>query len=471
MYKIAYNFSAYNFFCGFNYPAQWRLVAIKNKNILSYIISKLIIAPPLIQSERIIKLRAEIFFLLFVITTILKLLNLFDIKYTSSIILLLIGFILNYYYQSLIKNKKFTETTDFISQIFDIILITFFIYTTGNIYSPFYLLYYFIIFIAAYKFNRIGSLFFLVIIVLCYYFIIITNANNLNDYIKIVEFIKIISFCFLSYLFEIIKKFKDKTQQLNIIIAQKNDELMVVKRNLEIINRELEYKNIQYLDMIGFVSHELKNPLVSVMSLSELFKSNDSGNLTEEQVQALNVIYRNANNMRNMIDDYLNLVKLDQGEIEPKYQTIDVIQDIIIPTIEENQKMFDEKKMRVENETPAIFKGLTINSDKQLIKIVYQNLFGNGLKYGYSNSVIYYGVKIENNTKIFYVKNFGKPIPKESFEKIFEKFERLDRDSQIKGSGLGLFNCRKILNSLKGRIWCDSSESNETNIFYFTVGK
>jgi len=417
----------------------------------------------------LIKYRFLFVIAIFFILLIFNFFDWFNIKFIPSVILLIILFLLNNFYSNLVKHKKFNDKIEFYSLIIDIIFLSIFTYITGDVFSPFYFLFYFIIFIISYKYNKIGALLLLILIILFYYAVILLSEASINNYIRKIEFLKILSFIFLYYLFEVIKKFKDKTQQLNIIIAQKNNELLIIKRDLEIANKELEYKNTQYLDMIGFISHELKNPLVSIMSLSELFKNNEEKNLTEEQVQALNVIHRNAVNMKNMIDDYLNLAKLDQGEIEPKIQEIDLLNDVIYPTIEDQQKLLSEKKLTIQNETSNGF--TKVHSDLQLLKIIYQNLINNAIKYSYPNSVIYYGVLQKDDQQIYYVRNKSKPIPPDKIDKIFNKFERLERDAHIKGSGLGLFNCKKIIETLKGKIWCESSYETETVTFYFTLGK
>lgn len=420
--------------------------------------------------ETIIKFRFKILLIISVILGFFKILNIFVDNLTLILILIIMWLGINIIYSNLIKTKKYTAKLDFFSVIIDTIFVTLLIGISGTLETPVYLLYYFIIFIISFKYNKIGALLLISIMVSSYYSLLVFYQNiikyNVNNYN---EFIKILSFIFIFIMFEIAKKFKDKTKTLNKKIAQKHDEVLSIKKDLERVNRKLEHKNSRYKDMMSFITHELKNPLTSVTSLSNLYLNDDNDNLNSEQLQALNVIHRNAVNMEAMINEYMNLDKLDRGDIQPKYETVHIENDIIIPMIEELHNDLNNYKIEIKNETPLLFNNLTVITDKHLFKMIYSNLFKNAIKYGYRESIIHYGIKITGNVKNFYVKNKGKSIPKKNIKSIFNKYERLERDAKIQGSGIGLYNCKKIVESLNGHIYVESSEIYETTTFYFNI--
>ena len=124
----------------------------------------------------------------------------------------------------------------------------------------------------------------------------------------------------------------------------------------------------------------------------------------------------------------------------------------------------------VENEEE--FKELKVWADPIMLRIVYNNLVTNAIKYGRKGGKISLGFKNEGDFYQFNVKNEGEGIPQDKLEVIFEKFVRLEGKSGRKhrGTGLGLFNTREIIEKHHGQLWAESVEGEWAN-FIFTLPK
>jgi len=104
------------------------------------------------------------------------------------------------------------------------------------------------------------------------------------------------------------------------------------------------------------------------------------------------------------------------------------------------------------------------------LKILVRNLINNAIKYGYEGSEVRLGLEKKDNEMIFSVYNEGVGIRPEDSHRLFRKFERLKQPGTegVKGSGLGLYICKKIVDSHKGRIWFES-EPGKWVIFYVAL--
>mgnify|MGYP000098598624 CR=1 FL=1 len=128
--------------------------------------------------------------------------------------------------------------------------------------------------------------------------------------------------------------------------------------------------------------------------------------------------------------------------------------------------------MTLEIENGDCMKDVELFADPTLIHIVFNNLVQNALKYGRAGGRITIGFREQGDMYRFNVKNEGPGIPADKLEAVFEKFKRLDREisAGIKGTGLGLFNSREIVERHGGRMWAESVEGEYAD-FIFTLPK
>ncbi|HOL48617.1 MAG TPA: response regulator, partial [bacterium] len=141
-------------------------------------------------------------------------------------------------------------------------------------------------------------------------------------------------------------KFQDIKSKVKGLDLGADDYLIKPFDNLELLARlrvlirlktaleEVEQKNRYYLEMLGFISHEIKNPLTSIIGVTETFKSLYKNDISEEQRRLLEIQDKNTEYLKSMIEMYLNLSKIERGEIEIIILPVMLMDDIINPIIE-----------------------------------------------------------------------------------------------------------------------------------------
>lgn len=252
-------------------------------------------------------------------------------------------------------------------------------------------------------------------------------------------------------------------------LEKRGKEIQAKQQTLEVTNEELRTTNRNYMEMLGFVSHELRNPLASsIMRLSTL-TDGYVGDLSEPQKKVLEAVDRNLHYFLEMIKNYLDLSRLEKGEIVVKKSTLTLYFDVIAPILEGLEGGLQEQGMKVEN---GASEDMKIEGDKDLLRIVYDNLLANAIKYGRQGGRIVLDAREGENETTMSIYNEGDGIPQEKIPLLFKKFSRIPNPKykDKKGTGLGLFICKEIVEKHRGRIQAESEEGKWVK-FTFTLPK
>lgn len=209
------------------------------------------------------------------------------------------------------------------------------------------------------------------------------------------------------------------------------------------------------LDLMAIVSHELKSPVSVVHTTAETLYKGYFGNLSPEQQKIIETILRNCQYLEDIIRNYLDLSKMELDSLESFQEEIDLYEDVIKPIVEMPEHANNIKNMKLDINIEVKPK---IKADANLLKIVVTNFVNNAIKYGKADTTIKIELKQSGNEYIFSVFNEGVGIPPEGMDKLFKKFSRLKQKGTegIKGSGLGLYICKSIIEKHRGRIWAES---------------
>ncbi len=255
-------------------------------------------------------------------------------------------------------------------------------------------------------------------------------------------------------------------------LKQRSEKLDRLMQRLRKTNRELRRLNAHYLDMMGFVSHELRSPLISILGFAELLDEGYLGELNMEQQNSVQIIMRVTSNLIDMIKNYLDLAKIENGELAVNWMPIDLHTDVIKPTITQLESQLFTRGMQIETRNERIPENIIVEGDPDLLKVVFMNIFSNAIKYGRPDTTIYYHVLDVLDRFYFSITNEGEGVSPEHIEKIFNKFtqgEYHDPDAP-RGTGLGLYNTRCIVEAHGGTIWAESEQGNWFKIC-FTLPK
>lgn len=229
------------------------------------------------------------------------------------------------------------------------------------------------------------------------------------------------------------------------------------ENKMKALNVELE--RFAYL-----ASHDLKEPLRTVTSFTGLFKEEYSNILDENAHTYLDFIEKASSRMITLTDDLLQYSQLDDKALN--FEVVD-LNLIVKEILEDLQKHIEDDKAEITfDELPQI------TCDAVQIRQLFQNLISNSLKYRKPDiaPVIWIGFEQKRKGYHFFVKDNGIGIKKEYHEKIFEVFKRLHSQEEYEGTGIGLANCKRIVNNHEGKMWIKSAQDKGAT-FYFSIAK
>jgi len=263
---------------------------------------------------------------------------------------------------------------------------------------------------------------------------------------------------------------RDLTHAFNTMTASLRDReerLKAANAELARANEELQRLNDNYLGLLGFVSHELKNTLGAVYTAARSLDAGLVGELTPAQARMTGSIRRSMEDAITMTRQYLDLARIEQGELRVEKERIDLIEDVVQPVLEEVRHTAEQQQVTIRTELPE---KLPLVADGALLRVVYRNLIDNALKYGRQGGTIALRFEPQGDAYRFEVWNEGEGLPPEAVERLFEKFVRFgERDASApKGTGLGLFITREIIAKHDGTIRAESRQG-EWMSFIFTL--
>lgn len=250
-------------------------------------------------------------------------------------------------------------------------------------------------------------------------------------------------------------------------LEEQRQELEKRQSELEALSQELQTINHNYIAMLGFVTHELKNPLTSAIMGLYTVKDGYLGALNPAQKKSLETVAKSLDYFQDMVRNYLDLSRLEQGQLIVTKSHLKVFDAIVQPALEALDRQAQERHMRIENHVPE---ALVVNADPTLLRIVYDDLLSNAVKYGREGGAILLAAEESDDRVTLSVRNDGEGIPPEKKDQLFKRFSRLDIPSATgkKGTGLGLFICKEIVEKHGGEIWVDS-KMGEWVKFSFTL--
>ncbi len=235
------------------------------------------------------------------------------------------------------------------------------------------------------------------------------------------------------------------------------------------IRRELERLNKNYREAIHFINHENKNSLLVIGGFVKRLLDTETDQKRREQLE---IIYHHSTFLEAMSKDFLTMADLEQGEFQIYKEEIEnFFQQIILPAMVGLKERYPNSFENYD-ETMGGVGAVPIYGDPRFLEIVYRNLFGNALKYGVPGGKIAYGVVDLGDKFLLNVWNEGPGIEPEERDKVFEKFYRIRNEANRskRGTGLGLYNIRRIIEAHGGAIWCESEVGSWVN-FLFTLPK
>jgi two-component system NtrC family sensor kinase len=266
--------------------------------------------------------------------------------------------------------------------------------------------------------------------------------------------------------FKEISRLNRTFNQMADTVVARGDALARANAELEKSNAELTQLNQNYMDLLGFVTHELKSPLASTMFSLSAIKQGYFGAISPEQGKVVESVEKNVEYLNEMILNYLNLSRIERGELQFAPETLAFRREVLSPIIEQVQRQLDAHQITLDVQ---VHDEVSVQGDANLLKIVVDNLLSNAVKYGDKGSVVRIVHEAgPDGAHRFRVRNQGRGISEQDIQKLFKKFSRL-AVSELrakKGTGLGLFITQAIVQQHGGRIWAESKPGEWTEFAF-----
>jgi signal transduction histidine kinase len=220
---------------------------------------------------------------------------------------------------------------------------------------------------------------------------------------------------------------------------------------------QLEEVNRAYLEMLGFVSHELKSPVASMVTDAQLLSQGYLGELTPTQKAKLERLIHKGKYLLDIVRQYLDLARVEGEDLRAEFKpNVRLEADVIAPSIELVHPQFEERGMQVEVDSSQTPRALA-DCDPTLLRIVLVNLLTNAARYGRDGGRVVVRVSAERTRVGIRVWNEGPGFSATDTTKLFRRFSRLHRDGDSRrASGLGLYNSWRIIQLHHGRIRASS---------------
>ena len=237
------------------------------------------------------------------------------------------------------------------------------------------------------------------------------------------------------------------------IIQAKNQQLK------DYIDYSLQLENFAHI-----ASHDLRTPIRTIVSFSQLLKRRLGSKLDEASAEYLDYIIQGTKEMKNLIEDLLAYSKLNKEQLNKEQVSVQkLLQSLLMsigPAIAEQRAKVNYNGLE----------GLYVYADEIKLRQLLQNLILNGIKFRHStrDPVIDISLRKQEQRWLFCVSDNGIGIEKEYQEKIFLIFKRLNNREEFDGSGIGLAICKRIVELHGGEIWVES-QAGAGSTFFFTI--
>lgn len=200
-------------------------------------------------------------------------------------------------------------------------------------------------------------------------------------------------------------------------------------------------------ELITNVSHDLRTPLTSIITYTELLKTPDLA--PEDRDSYIEILDRKSKRLKVLIDDLFEATKMASGNIELRKEKVDLIQLLQQALAEHNEALSQTSlQLRVSQPDHPVYAFV----DGQKLWRAFDNLIGNIVKYSLENSRVYISVKTEQNQAVMTFKNVTKYELGEDLDELFERFKRGDQSRHTEGSGLGLAIAKSIVDLHEGSL-------------------
>ena len=259
--------------------------------------------------------------------------------------------------------------------------------------------------------------------------------------------------------------------------VRQREELQVLNVKLNKANTELESLSRFKTQLLSLASHQVKSPLAAIKGFVTLVVDGTYGPVSEKIKEVMQKVKRSSDTLINLVNSLLDLRKVEEGKMEYQFSRVG-LRDMVNGVVENLRPLAVEKKLELTFTGPKA--EVFVNADGPKLQQVIQNLVDNAIKYT-PNGFVKVELKEEPapstnsgqaGSVLFSVIDSGLGISKKLLPHLFEEFVRDERVKQeIRGTGLGLYIAKKIVEAHQGELWAESEGEGRGSKFFVKLKK
>ncbi len=239
---------------------------------------------------------------------------------------------------------------------------------------------------------------------------------------------------------------------------------------IEFANERLKELDALKNEFVSLATHQIRAPLTAIKGYISLVQEGDYGPVSPEIAQALTIIMSSTNNLVTIVGDFLDVSRIEGGKMKYDYSDFD-IEKLAEEVISEYRPNVEKRGLALEF-TFEQNKNYMVHADKGKVKQVIGNILDNSIKYTpHGNIKVNVSISEQSGKSIIKISDTGVGIPATTMPKLFQKFSRAENanETNILGTGLGLYIARNMIESMSGRVWAESEGANTGSQFYIEI--
>lgn len=251
-------------------------------------------------------------------------------------------------------------------------------------------------------------------------------------------------------------------EEENMVLTVHNiTQLKETEKQLTLAKEKAENADLSKSAFLANMSHEIRTPLNAITGFAEVLAS---ANTEEEKAQYQEIIKMNADLLLQLVNDILDMSKIEAGTLEFVYTKVDI--NLLLSDLRQLFQMrVNDAGKNIQIIAEPSLPSCSIETDRNRVAQVLSNFTTNAIKFT-QEGTISIGYEARDTELYFYVTDTGAGIPADKLPEVFGRFVKLNKDK--KGTGLGLSISKTIVNKLEGQIGADSVEG-KGSTFWFTI--